>query len=87
MSKGTVAWVTAVVLVGTSIALLIKSSRTTRLFVASSNNAPKDPSDRDNLRIRAAGPEAMRDRPSSWDKVDEASDASFPASDPPGYLP
>lgn len=36
--------------------------------------------------IRDAGPEAMRDRPQRpWDKVDEASDQSFPASDPPGY--
>lgn len=32
---------------------------------------------------RQAGPEMMRDPPAEWTKVDEASDESFPASDPP----
>ncbi|HEY0445654.1 MAG TPA: hypothetical protein VGD19_04295 [Allosphingosinicella sp.] len=32
---------------------------------------------------RPAGAEAMRDPPKEWTKVDEASDQSFPASDPP----
>lgn len=36
---------------------------------------------------RSAGPEAMRDPPSQWDKEDQASDESFPASDPPGISP
>ena len=36
--------------------------------------------------IRAAGPDGMRDRPQRpWTVVDQASDESFPASDPPGY--
>lgn len=35
--------------------------------------------------VRAAGPEAMRDPPKEWDAVDEASDESFPASDPQPY--
>ena len=34
--------------------------------------------------VRPAGPEAMRDPPPQGEKADEASDASFPASDPPG---
>lgn len=33
--------------------------------------------------VRSAGPEGMRDPPSKWSKIDEASDESFPASDPP----
>ncbi len=35
--------------------------------------------------IRDAGPENMKTRPATWSKVDEASDESFPASDPPAY--
>ena len=34
-------------------------------------------------QVRHAGPEGMRSNPPSWDKTDEASDESFPASDPP----
>jgi hypothetical protein len=33
--------------------------------------------------VRDAGPKAMRDKPKGWDKTDQASDESFPASDPP----
>jgi hypothetical protein len=34
--------------------------------------------------VRSAGPDAMRDAPvRRWDRVDEAADESFPASDPP----
>ena len=41
----------------------------------------------DSGSARQAGPEAMRDPPRSWTKVDEASDESFPASDPPAVSP
>lgn len=35
-------------------------------------------------QVRDAGPQAMRDPPArEWTKVDEYSDESFPASDPP----
>jgi uncharacterized membrane protein YebE (DUF533 family) len=35
-------------------------------------------------QVRDSGPEAMADKPSrEWTKTDEASDESFPASDPP----
>ena len=50
-------------------------------------NAPAGLTDRHHAVIRPAGPETMRDEPGSWDKVDEASDESFPASDPPSYSP
>jgi hypothetical protein len=33
--------------------------------------------------VRPAGPTAMRDPPKRWEKADEESDQSFPASDPP----
>lgn len=37
-------------------------------------------------QIRSAGPAAMRDTPGDdWDKVDQAADESFPASDPPSF--
>ena len=34
-------------------------------------------------KVRVAGTKEMKNPPKDWDKVDEASDESFPASDPP----
>lgn len=38
-------------------------------------------------QTRSAGPGGMRDthQDREWDKVDQAADESFPASDPPAY--
>ena len=44
--------------------------------------APGEGSAGGAVNVRNAGPEAMRSNPPKWDKIDEASDESFPASDP-----
>jgi len=36
-----------------------------------------------DVQVRPAGPNAQAHKPKEWDKVDEAADESFPASDPP----
>ena len=42
--------------------------------------------DNRSARVRSAGPDGMRDAPRRpWDKTDQGSDESFPASDPPAY--
>jgi hypothetical protein len=43
----------------------------------------QEPGRRDANAVRNAGPDAMRSDPPEWDEVDQASDESFPASDPP----
>lgn len=44
--------------------------------------------DSDNFdQTRSAGKNAMRNAADDWDDVDDLSDASFPASDPPSFNP
>ena len=43
---------------------------------------PKTPSPKPKT-VRDAGPDAMANPPQRWTDVDQASDESFPASDPP----
>lgn len=38
-------------------------------------------------QTRNAGPGSMRDDHDDWEDIDELSDASFPASDPPSFNP
>jgi hypothetical protein len=48
-----------------------------------------DETDFENFdQTRGAGAEAMRDHPGEdWEDIDDMSDASFPASDPPSFTP
>jgi len=45
--------------------------------------ADGEAADHNFSQVRTAGVEGMRSNPKNWDKVDDASDESFPASDPP----
>jgi len=53
------------------------SGNSSRVAFARSESAPG------NSNVRNAGPAAMAAAPQTWDKVDQASDESYPASDAP----
>lgn len=62
---------------------IYKAANKTTTDAAPAAFAGKETPSGNFAQVRSAGPEAMRSDVKSWDKVDNASDESFPASDPP----
>ncbi len=61
----------------------LASERQPEKAAAVSDGKKPGPDDAD-VQVRPAGPDGMRSRPRRpWRQTDEASDESFPASDPP----
>ncbi len=65
---------------GVALGLMLRRPARGAVALSEKGMAPRD---RDYGVVRAAGPETMRDPPRDWDRVDESSDESFPASDAP----
>lgn len=78
MATGGVA-VAAALLSGAFLLMTGRDPRQPRLARRSHRAAPRPP----KAPVRQAGPEEMENPPKTWDEVDQASDESFPASDPP----
>ena len=71
----------ALILGGVLLARWLTSGDRSRPAYARGEGGPET----DSYQFRGSGAESMRDRPRDWDRVDEAGDESFPASDPPAY--
>lgn len=87
VSRNQAAGALAVTAVGIGVGLLLNwlRHRDDDEFYSPAAFADGETMNRDNFdQTRSAGPDAMRDEDGDdWDKVDQAIDESFPASDPP----
>ena len=91
-------WLTAVVsAVGIGVAVGVGLYATRHQWLSKANDwkddfsaaFADDETDVENFdQTRNAGADSMRDHPGEeWEDVDDMSDASFPASDPPSFTP
>lgn len=67
----------------TRLAIVMLAVAAVPLLARLTRRPPPGPAIRAPQKVRPAGPENMQSPPKDWDKVDEESDESFPASDPP----
>ena len=88
--KGTIMAGLGAALAGLGAALFLRRRNAERQVPAPANARGKtEPghAGQSGAAARSAGPEAMRDPPAEWERTDQASDESFPASDPPAVSP
>jgi hypothetical protein len=96
--QGLPAWLTAAVsVIGVGVAVGAGLYATRRQWMSKAEEwrnefsaaFADDETDHENFdQTRGAGVDAMRDHPGDdWEDIDDMSDASFPASDPPSFTP